>query len=87
MCVCIPRELHYYFDELRDGILVEARRFEHLGTELNLRPTERLGVGEVEKLSQMVADGVQAMIIAPDDSGGWPKSSMKPRRGVRAYRP
>jgi len=36
--VCIPRELHYYFDQLRDGILDEAHRFEHLGIELNLRP-------------------------------------------------
>jgi LacI family transcriptional regulator len=68
--VCIPRELHYYWDQLRDGILDEADRFEHLGIELNLRPTEGLGVAEVEKLSQLVADGVQAVIVAPGDSTG-----------------
>jgi LacI family transcriptional regulator len=68
--VCIPRELHYYFDQLREGILDEAHRFEHLGIELNLRPTERLGVAEVEKLSRLVADGVQAVIVAPGDSAG-----------------
>lgn len=68
--VCIPRELHYYWDQIRDGIIEEAHRFEHLGIELNLRPTERQGVAETEKLSQFVADGVQAVIVAPGDSVG-----------------
>jgi LacI family transcriptional regulator len=68
--VCIPRELHYYFDQLRDGILDEAHRFEHLGIELNLQYTERLGVGEVDRVSGLVAEGVQAVIIAPGDPEG-----------------
>lgn len=68
--VCIPRELHYYWDQIRNGILEEAHRFEHLGIELDLRPTEHLGVAEVEKLSHLVANGVQAVIVAPGDSAG-----------------
>ncbi len=68
--VCIPKELHYYFGQLRDGILDEAHRFEHLGIELNLRYTERLGVGEADRLSELVAEEVQALIVAPGDPEG-----------------
>lgn len=68
--VCIPREVHYYFDQLLNGILDEARRFEHLGIKLRLKRPERLGVGEVDSLSALVADGVRALIIAPGDPEG-----------------
>ena len=68
--VCVPRELHYYFDQLRDGILDEAHRFEHLGIQLDLRCTERLGTGEVQRLSELVAEGVRALILAPGDPQG-----------------
>ncbi len=68
--VCIPRELHYYFDQLRDGILDEARRFEHLGVRLSLRYTAQLGVGEADSLSELIAEGVQAVIVAPGDPEG-----------------
>lgn len=67
---CIPRELHYYFDQLRDGILEEARRFEHLGIEVRLQRPERLGVGEVNSLSALVAEGVRAVIVVPGDPEG-----------------
>ena len=36
--VCIPREIRYYFDQLRDGILDEARHFEHLGLQVKYAP-------------------------------------------------
>jgi LacI family transcriptional regulator len=65
--VCIPREIHCYFDQLRHGLMTEARRFEHLGIEIVYRPTERLGVGEVETTSGLLKDGVRALIIAPGD--------------------
>ena len=68
--VCIPRELHYYFDQLRDGILDEARCFEHLGIELSLRYTEHLGVGEADRVSELVAEGVQTIILAPGEPEG-----------------
>ncbi|MHB8656101.1 MAG: substrate-binding domain-containing protein [Terriglobia bacterium] len=63
--ICIPQEIHFYFDQLRDGILAEARRFEHLGVEVIYHPTKRLGFREVETVSKLVNDGIQALIIAP----------------------
>jgi LacI family transcriptional regulator len=65
--VCIPREIHYYFDQLRDGILAEARRFESLGVEILYHPTERLGFREVEKVSEAMKDGIHTLIITPGD--------------------
>ena len=32
--VCIPRELHFFFDQVRHGIVGEALRYEHLGLDL-----------------------------------------------------
>ena len=40
--VCIPREIRYFYDQMRDGIFDEARRFEHVGVELIYRPVKRL---------------------------------------------
>ena len=64
--VCIPRELHYYFEDLRTGILDEAGRLEHMGIEL--RVTGHPGFNEeASRASELIADGVRALIIAPGD--------------------
>ncbi len=65
--VCIPREIHYYFDEVREGILAEAGRFKHLGVRTLYRPTDRLGYRELEKVSEIVERGPRAIIIVPGD--------------------
>ncbi len=65
--VCIPRESHLFYDQVRDGILDEARRFEHLGVEVVYRPVDRLGVGEEERVREMLASNIQALIITPGD--------------------
>jgi LacI family transcriptional regulator len=63
--VCIPREIHFYFDQLRDGILAEASRFEPLGLEICYRPTERLGEKELERVTKVVHEDIQALILTP----------------------
>jgi len=66
--VCIPRELHYYFEQLSAGVIDEAGRFEHLGIELELRLSGQSGfVAEASRASELIAQGVQALIIAPGD--------------------
>jgi len=62
-----PREIRHYFDHLLAGVVTEARRFERLGIQMIHRPTVRLGVEEVETLSQLVELGIQAIIITPGD--------------------
>lgn len=65
--VCIPREIHYFFDQLRDGILTEARRFESVGVSIDYNPTPRLGAGETERIRDMLDAGIGALIVSPGD--------------------
>ena len=65
--VCIPREVHYFYDQLRDGLLSEGRRFEALGVEILYQPCERLGVGEIERVKELLGNGLQALVVCPGD--------------------
>jgi LacI family transcriptional regulator len=65
--VCIPTEIRHYFDHLLSGILTEASGFERLGIQVIQRPTARLGVEEVERVSELVELGVRALIVTPGD--------------------
>jgi LacI family transcriptional regulator len=82
--VAIPREVHFYFDQLRDGLLAEARRFEELGVEVVYRPTERLGMHGVETVSELINCGIQGLIVAPGEPGRLvPIIDEAERRGIR----
>ncbi len=65
--VCIPREIHFFYDQVRHGIVAEARRYEHLGIEFVHRPVDRLGVGEVEKVTELIGTDIKALIVTPGD--------------------
>jgi LacI family transcriptional regulator len=66
--VCIPRELHFFYDYIRQGILNEARRYEHLGLDILYRPVDRLGEGEIEKVKELLANDVRTLILTPGDT-------------------
>ena len=68
--VCIPREIHFFYDLVRQGILEEARRFESLGVSILSRPVRRLGAGEVERVRELLESGIRALILAPGDPWG-----------------
>jgi LacI family transcriptional regulator len=63
--VCIPREIHFFFDQVRDGILQEARHFESVGINTRYRPFERYGKGEHEEIQEMVRSDIKALILSP----------------------
>src|ERR1017187_1516876 len=65
--VCIPKELHFFYDQVRRGIFGEARRHEHLGLEVLYRPVNRLGVGEIEKVKELLSSDIKALILTPGD--------------------
>jgi LacI family transcriptional regulator, galactose operon repressor len=82
--VCIPREIHYYFDQLRDGILGEAQHYEDLGVQVIYRPTERLGLREVAAVSEFLNDDLRVLIITPGDPQGLiPTIDEAERRNIR----
>ena len=68
--VCIPREIHFFYDQVRQGIQEEARRFESLGVSIVSRPFRRLGAGEVERVRELLDSDIRALILAPGDPRG-----------------
>jgi len=65
--VCIPREVHFFYDQMREGFTSEAHRFAALGVEIVYRSFERLGVGEVEKMGELLSVKPQIAAICPGE--------------------
>lgn len=65
--VCLPRHLPVFYDQIRDGILDEAARFQHAGVEILYQPTDHLGVGESNVVKTVLKSGVRALILTPGD--------------------
>lgn len=63
--VSIPREIHYYFDQLQQGIRDEALRAELLGVETIWELTDRLGAAEPEKVAELLRNEPHALILTP----------------------
>jgi LacI family transcriptional regulator len=61
--VCVPREIHFFYDQLWSGILEEARQVAHLGIQFVNRPVEVLGEGDVDAFKKLVASGVKGIIL------------------------
>jgi len=64
--VCIQREIHFFYDQVRQGVLSEAHSHEHLGVEIIYRPVDRLGAGEPARVRELPGD-FQAIIVTPGD--------------------
>jgi LacI family transcriptional regulator len=82
--VCIPREIHFFYDQVRQGILAEARRHEHTGVEFNYRPVDRLGAGESGRVRELLDTGIQGLILTPGDPKRLaPEINEAEKRGIR----
>src|SRR5215475_13721671 len=46
--VCVPREIHFFYDQLWSGILDEERRAGNFGFQFVNRPVQVLGDGDTE---------------------------------------
>lgn len=67
--VCIPREIRFFYDQIRQGLESEARRYEHIGIELVHRPADRLGAGEAQRIGELLKENIQSLIVTPGDPG------------------
>ena len=57
--VCVPREIHFFYDQLWAGILEEASRTAHLGIQFVNRPVQVLGEGDTAAFKELVERGVE----------------------------
>lgn len=63
--VCIPREIRHFYDQVRDGILEEANRYDAMGITAIYHPYERLGKGECQRAQEMLKHDIKALILTP----------------------
>jgi LacI family transcriptional regulator len=62
--VCIPREIHFFYDQLWSGVLEEARNVGQLGIQFENRPVQVLGEGDTAVFKDLVKSGVDGIILA-----------------------
>ena len=61
--VCVPREIHFFYDQLWSGILDEERRAGNLGMQFVNRPVQVLGQGDTEAFKELVEARVDGIIL------------------------
>ena len=61
--VCIPREIHFFYDQLWSGVLEESERVSQSGVEFINRPIQNLGEGDVEAFRELISMGVDGIIL------------------------
>jgi LacI family transcriptional regulator len=68
--VCIPREIHFFYDQLWNGVLEEATRASQLGIEFINRPVQSLGEGDSEAFKELMESGVDGIILTAGNPKG-----------------
>lgn len=63
--ICIPEEIHFFYDQMRAGIEDEARRGESLGVEFIYRPVPSLGEQEKHQVSALLREQLHALVVVP----------------------
>ncbi len=63
--VCIPREIHFFYDQMRAGIVDEAKLVGGFGIDIVYRPVPSLGRQEKDSLEKLLATDVNAIILTP----------------------
>ncbi|HTZ75831.1 MAG TPA: LacI family DNA-binding transcriptional regulator [Candidatus Aquilonibacter sp.] len=63
--VCVPREIHFFYDQLWEGIYDEVKRFRDYGIDFIFRPVPELGKGETPELKKILSSRVQGVILTP----------------------
>lgn len=82
--VCIPREIHFYYDQMRAGIFDNARRIRDLGVDIVYHPVKTLGSNEAQHVADLVKQNVNAVIVTPGDPESvTPAINAAERAGVR----
>jgi LacI family transcriptional regulator len=82
--VCIPKEIHFFYDQMREGIFEEARRAARLGVEVVYRPVPSLGEGEKHQLTALLKEGIRGLLVVPGNPGAVaPLINRAEAKGVR----
>ncbi len=61
--VCIPKEIHFFYDQLWGGVLDEARHLEQLGVEFENHPVQTLGEGDIDAFKELMESRVDGIVL------------------------
>lgn len=61
--VCLPREIHFFYDQLWEGIYDEVKRYRDYGVDFIFRPVPELGKGETPELKKILASRVHGVVL------------------------
>jgi LacI family transcriptional regulator len=61
--VCMPREIHFFYDQLWSGVLEESRRLGQLGIQFVNRPVQTLGHEDTAAFKELLQSGVDGIIL------------------------
>ena len=82
--VCMPREIHFFYDQLWSGVLDEARRVAQLGITFVNRPVQVLGERDTEAFKELAQSGVNGIILtAGNPKGLKPLIDEAEEKGIR----
>ena len=82
--VCMPREIHFFYDQLWSGVLEESRRVAQLGITFVNRPVQVLGEGDTEAFKELCESGVSGIILtAGNPKGLTPLINQAEEKGIR----
>jgi LacI family transcriptional regulator len=68
--VCMPREIHFFYDQLWTGVLDEARSVAPLGIQFVNRPVHGLGEADTDAFKDLVESGVNGIILTAGNPKG-----------------
>src|SRR5437868_10204920 len=82
--VCVPREIHFFYGQLWNGVLEEARRVAQFGVQFINRPVQALGEGDTEAFKELVESDVNGIILTAGNPDGLkPLIDEAEERGIR----
>src|SRR5256885_5917167 len=82
--VCMPREIHFFYDQLWNGVLDEAKGVGQLGIQFVNRSVQTLGEGDTEAFKELVKCGVDGIILtAGNPKGLKPLIDEAEEKGIR----
>jgi LacI family transcriptional regulator len=82
--VCIPREIHFFYDQLWSGVLGEARRLAQLGIQFEYRPVRTLGEEDTKAFKELLQTGVNGIVVtAGNPKGLSPLINDAEEKGIR----
>jgi LacI family transcriptional regulator len=82
--VCMPREIHFFYDQLWSGVVEESRRVAQLGITFVNRSVQVLGEGDTEAFKELCESGVSGIILtAGNPKGLTPLINQAEEKGIR----